>query len=556
MLAQVDTGQEQRNTPQPLRGVKCPLPPSVAFKVASENEDTFEVEFEACPRSVALEEVVHPLTKDLQDRLAKINAELAKNAKQIEALDTSIDNLTCHADAFDYATAVICGLIGGVVDSLWVGEWDFATAKASANEDVNRKIMAFAKKCGYKGDRLQGAINHLERKFPFPGDNDWKGKCSSTTAHHLDDFSHHPTFVGLIFSIIKQFTGETTYFTSKGNVTIPVEVHSNGTLQGNTPITKVFCGVVNWFINCREIIRNTKGHWMSDLAGSSQASKGGAGLPGSFMSLMKEFSGLPIFSKTDANGNVTNAFAEFLRKAYMNGIGEGNGQVDLGIFNGLFEGASSKFDYRTELAVKKLLGKQAVPILIMEGLVRGTYFIRRLIQELKAKESLAEIDWKKTLPIGNRTVERMMTIATGTFTACDLLDATIRSGIKNGFDPKNPLFWKDFVLRVNFVGIGRFAIAVGADVGMGIARASKVNRRIEVKNVAIHLHHAKLFYKGAAAWIVIKEAEEAVCRLQEEQAATWNNFGGYLLEIKETLPLVSNLPHSTKQILSGSLRDF
>ena len=72
MLAQVVTGQEQRNTPQPLRGVKCPLPPSVAFKVASENEDTFEVEFEACPRSVALEEVVHPLTKDLQDRLANI----------------------------------------------------------------------------------------------------------------------------------------------------------------------------------------------------------------------------------------------------------------------------------------------------------------------------------------------------------------------------------------------------------------------------------------------------------------------------------------------------
>ena len=34
----------------------------------------------------------------------------------------------------------------------------------------------------------------------------------------------------------------------------------------------------------------------------------------------------------------------YLRKAFQNGIGEGKKQLDLGPFNSLFEGASSKFD--------------------------------------------------------------------------------------------------------------------------------------------------------------------------------------------------------------------
>ena len=35
----------------------------------------------------------------------------------------------------------------------------------------------------------------------------------------------------------------------------------------------------------------------------------------------------------------------------MKGIGTGKGQVDLGVLNSLFEGASSKMDVRTERAV-------------------------------------------------------------------------------------------------------------------------------------------------------------------------------------------------------------
>ena len=60
----------------------------------------------------------------------------------------------------------------------------------------------------------------------------------------------------------------------------------------------------------------------------------------------------------------------------------------------------------------------------------------------------------------------MLTIATGTFTAIDLADAAIRSAIKSGGEPMT--FLKNFVLLVNFVGVGRFAIAIGQDTLMGV----------------------------------------------------------------------------------------
>ena len=60
----------------------------------------------------------------------------------------------------------------------------------------------------------------------------------------------------------------------------------------------------------------------------------------------------------------------------------------------------------------------------------------------------------------------MLTIATGTFIAVDLFDAGVRSAIKTG-GAINPAFWGSFVLRVNFVGIGRFAIACYSDIKNG-----------------------------------------------------------------------------------------
>lgn len=83
-----------------------------------------------------------------------------------------------------------------------------------------------------------------------------------------------------------------------------------------------------------------------------------------------------------------------MRRAYQNGIGTGKKQLDLGPFNSLFSGASGKADLRMELAVKHELERQAAPVIINELMVRGLYFVRRFIEQMREKKSVMELDWK------------------------------------------------------------------------------------------------------------------------------------------------------------------
>jgi hypothetical protein len=127
-------------------------------------------------------------------------------------------------------------------------------------------------------------------------------------------------------------------------------------------------------------------------------------------------------------------------------------------------------------------------------------------KDIKRLSELGRIEWKNCLPWKNRTIIRMLTIATGTFTACDLIDAAIRGAVKSGGNAA--LFAKEFLLRVNFVGVGRFAVAVFADVKMGIKRSRLRNQRMAIYNEQLHLLNTKIFYLQAETWIVAEKTEK------------------------------------------------
>ncbi|MCM1162014.1 MAG: hypothetical protein NC412_12425 [Roseburia sp.] len=308
-----------------------------------------------------------------------------------------------------------------------MGDWDFTNAKAIANEEINNKIMKFANKIR-KGERkpevesLNEAVVYLEKKYPLPGDNDWnvkadfinrakreygfqKGKYKEAVAfmnehfpkpdgslwgveenhieiktHRLDDFYHHPTLIGLICSILVQFTGKADYYNSAGEIfSYPVDVNDYGEFVGKNPIAKMFSGIINWFFQASKTIENRNGHLMSDMAGSKNSTGKGMGITGMIMSTLKELSALPEIRETE--------FPEKLRKAYQNGIGDKKSQINLGAFNSLFDGArSSKFNYRTERAVGHELKRQSVPVILNEMIVRAFYFIRHFIEEMKEKK--------------------------------------------------------------------------------------------------------------------------------------------------------------------------
>ncbi len=424
-----------------------------------------------------------PIKLDKCDKgIQEIDDLLIISQNRLKELNKDIDKFTSSADGLDCIVAICSGIIAGIVDSLWVGAFDFQSGKQWSNEKVNNFVMEMAKKQGYEGERLDDAIKFLEKKFPVPADNIWSGKGIGISArsHHLDDLAHHPTPLGLFFSILTQFT-KNGYFSNKEGEFFPISIdEKNYELIGNDIPSKIFSGTINWFF-----------HLVSDMSGSNKTAGAGMGIPGPIVSMLKEISGLPGIKDTKLSKEMHTVFVK------------------------------EKFDLRSELAVAHELGKQAIPVLLNEIIVRAFYFIRRLAIEIKEKKNFKDIEWKKTIPFGNRTIVRMVTISSSTFMLIDLADAAIRGAIEYGKSGGNPaMFAKEFILRVNFVGVGRCALAVGTDIAMGYKRDKKINERILLMNEQIHLNNGKLFYMQANMWKSAEKTEEAIMETLEimEQA--------------------------------------
>lgn len=463
-------------------------------KIQTESEDhNFKVEYETLVYTDN-----DPEKQKIFDEIEAIDERINSNINKSNTLNNEIDRLTNHSDYLDYTIAVASGVIAGIIDSLWVGEFSLDRANKWGNDKVNNFVVKTAQKQGYKGEDLPGAIEYLEKKFPIVADkatNDFGGGLQ----HHLRDFSHHPTLVGLLFSLLTQFTGN-VYGTDTAGIFKIVPVDTSELIGKNLP-EKITFGVINWFF-----------HIVSDMAGSSTSTKKGnfgTGIPGPLVSFLKEISALPVFRKMDKDGN--KEFSVWISKLFngtLLGKKDESGKVTEAV----------KFDLRTEIGVVHEIGRQALPVVINECIVRGFYFIRRLFVEIKTNNiesvsDLKNIKWKNTLPFKNRTIIRMLTISTGTMEAIDIADAAIRGAEKSGGNLA--VFASNFVLRINFVGICRFAIAVGTDAGMGINQANLRNKRLRLFNETLQLYEAKLSYQQANCWIAVKDTEEAMQELYE-----------------------------------------
>ena len=218
-------------------------------------------------------------------------------------------------------------------------------------------------------------------------------------------------------------------------------------------------------------------HILSDVSTS-------AGVPGIFLSGLKELSMIPGVNKT--------ALPKIVDDLYAN----------------------KKFNvWKYEGIALTAIKKQILPIVINEVLVRGFYFVRHLLTEYKSNNGFENINWNNVIPFGNRTIERMMTIASGTFTAVDALDAVIEGAITSKGNSAE--FGSQVVLRLNFVGIGRFTIALGTDAFMGLRKGKRSRERMLLKAQSLYLLETKMYYGDKLMWSAVKDAEQSVDSLFE-----------------------------------------
>lgn len=346
-----------------------------------------------------------------------------------------------EADKLDYIVAVSSGVLAGLIDVFYVGELSLDRAGDWGKDKIEKTVMKVARLEGYSGDDLNDAIKTLEKKHPLAADgntNDFGGGLQ----HHLRDFSHHFSIGGLFFSIFTQFTGLVVGTDKAGALHVVPVPESHRACIGKNFQEKIAFGAIGWFF-----------HMVSDMAGSSGSLMGGTGIPGPLVSFMKELSALPFF-KDAGDGDM--GFRLWVTKLF-----NGTLLAEHDESGRIIKDSVKKFDLRTEIGILGEIGRQTIPVLINQCVVRGFYFCRRLAREIRDLKimGIAELERiapEDVLPWGTPAMRRMVTVSSGVFTGVDIADAAVRA-IKS----KDPI---TFFLRVNYIGVATFVIACVVDV--------------------------------------------------------------------------------------------
>ncbi|MDO4483718.1 MAG: hypothetical protein Q4C54_04595 [Clostridia bacterium] len=382
--------------------------------------------------------------------------------------------------------AASSGLIAGIVDVLFVGEFSLDRAKEYGEKDVNNLVIKTAQKFGYDGNNIKDAIECLEKKFPFNSDR-LVNEFGGAKQHHLWDFSHHFSVLGLLCAILTQFTGK-VFGTNKDGIFIVREV-PDYQIKGKNFVEKILFGTVNWFF-----------HMVSDMAGSSQCIGRGTGIPGPIVSLLKSVSSLPFFRNKKIGET---EFHTWVSKLF-NGTLLAKRNAD----NKITE--SMPFDLRTEIGILHEGSRQLVPVLINEAIVRGVYCIRRLCREIEQKDihsiaDLGRIDAEKVLPFNTPAIKRMCTIASGVFCVVDSVDALVHSLVERKVST--------FFLHLNFVGVARFVLAIGDDYTAFLQETQIEREKSEYRSYRFEREVAKLdwFELDAEQTQLLYSLERLVC---------------------------------------------
>lgn len=362
------------------------------------------------------------------DFTSSVSSALTHAELEIQSLNETVDSingLRPECDKLDYILAAGSGALCGVIDIFLVGEPGESPIGDVTDKWFANRTIDFAKLCGYKNKEnqsLSSAIAYLDRKFKIPYDQRGAGDAAgfvfdlNPSNHHFKSLAHNPSLCGLFFSILDQFSN-TSHFISDGDLISLVEADGKFKLRGNNVLSKFFCAFVNWF-----------GHLISDMSGSSSSKGRGMGIPSPLWTWTNDI----IALKRSLNIPASN-FDKAVNDLALNIYKEG-------------------YDARFQTA-------QAIPVFVNELLVRVIYAVRRLVKyfaETDECDRSFALMWKTCEPFSNPTVKRMLTVAHGTFCLLDISDATFH-GFAEGAGAFNPV---EFYLRLNIVGVGRFAISL------------------------------------------------------------------------------------------------
>lgn len=362
------------------------------------------------------------LSKDPFDTLLTAS-EQEEIAERIRS-DYTMQKANC--DKYDYLIAAFCGVAAGLIDSLFVGMPEQSKLKKWTDDKMDSFVEKIAqgvwksdKRTTAEGkskkmpDDIHKCISYLEQRFQVNYDArnakdlnvaDGVLKDMSPKNHHLKSIAHAPDLIGLIFSILDQFTGEASFF-DKGKLirAVPKEKNNAFELQGSTFTAKLYCGFCNWV-----------GHILSDLVGSSSTRD------------IKQ-------GKTGRGSGLTIPFYEMFQFCNFGSFNVGREKLSLA------ELSVKVFEHGYDLRFGTTM---AIPVAMNEIMIRVLWAVKSRYYHNNS--------WEDSIPFGNHPeLRRMLLVGHGTLCLVDGVDAAARSGGQI----------LEFALHLNFVAWIRFAFS-------------------------------------------------------------------------------------------------
>ena len=441
-----------------------------------------------------------------------------REKKSTEFVDAEFEDDLPDSDKACYIAAAMSGILTGIMRNFGIADAFEEMVERFKNEkDWKKYVVSLASILGYMKSDYDGAVKYLADMAVKAVGNENDEGMFDQVYKCLSNLSAHPTVVGLIFSVTSQFSGlEYRIIDNKLQKTTLPDYYA----IGRNYHEKVVYGLLYWIFDLAVNVAFSKRNIIDNL-----------NLPKQLTDLIKSFIGTDLMKTVPQNyDEAIIAYSEWLKNLFENSeVNEADGTTRL-------------FDLEESINIEmKGAFRDMMPIVLNECIVRGFYFIRRFANEVKDIHSFKElknINWEKTVPAKNRTIIRMLTISSGTFMAVDMADAAIRGAIKSG--GTLPGFLSQFVVRVNFVGVGRFAVAVGCDVSMGVKKSKLEAQKASIKTQVMYYKEAKVFYKADEAMAIATEAEEAIDSATDKIISIKDYYRNTLSEMDEMSKEINN----------------
>lgn len=380
-----------------------------------------------------------------------------QSADNTEFIEAEFEESVPESEKAYYAVAAASGLLTGLISMLHLTEAQLNAIDDFKEKDWKPIIIRIAYFVGYKKGDYKGAAKYLLNRAVRTIE---KSKKVNET---LTILSEHPSFAGLLFSVITQFSGKSISLSETGKINRH-RLPDYYTI-GETNAEKIVCAVLYWFFALA-----------ADEAFSKRRVLDESGIPSELLKRIKEFANIPFMKNIPSNySDAEKLFSQWLKKVIDGAELQSESDEQDNEHNLLFG----------LMGIALNLVEDSFPVLINECIVHSLYILLRICSVAKERkiasfDDLKEIPVADVLPEKGRLLSKMCLISSASFVAVNVSGATLKAirGKKKG----NSGFANTFFTELNLAGIGCFLFACvadskywGEDLHILLHRKGKVN---------------------------------------------------------------------------------